>query len=289
MTLARTRILAPECGLHAGVDFDTYLKWSALSQSDLKGARTMRHLRHRLDAVPDPAGPAQSKGTAFHTLLLEPSTWAERCAVCPVNPKSGESFGRATKAWEEWAETQPGKTLISQSESRDVERMAAIAGAHPTVKMLAAAKGESEISAVWRDPDFGVLCKARFDRLIVTESVVTFADFKTTEDASPEKFGRDAYSYGYHFQAAFYRRALQALLPGRTYAPWIVAIESDEPHCVATYSIDDETLRVGEVELLHKLRAYSKASKTNEWPGYENEAPLVLPAWAYKRAEMEGL
>lgn len=284
----RTRILPPASGLHPSTPFADYILWSALSQTDLKAARSMLHLRHRLDAVPDPSGPAQSKGTAFHTLLLEPDEFRSRVAVCPVNEKTGESWGRGTHAWNEFEAENPGKTYISRSDLADIQAMATAARANATVQTLRAAKPIVEASAVWTDPEFGAVCKGRFDCLIERPDRVIVADFKTTGDASPTNFGRDAAKYGYHFQMAFYRRACSVLFPGKAFDAYIVAIESDAPYAVAVYSIDDDTLAVGESEVRSKLAQYAKASKSNQWPGYDAETPLVLPAWAYTQIESEG-
>lgn len=285
----RKRTIAPDIGLYFNVPFDTYLLWDAASQSEFKAARTMRHLRHLRESVPAPAGPAQSKGTSFHTLLLEPESFGERVSICPVNPKSGESYGRGTHAWDEWAMTVPGKTLISQIESRDIERMASVAREHPTIKMLCDPAGKSEVSAVWRDQDFGVLCKGRFDRLIIGSAKVIEADIKTTANASPEAFGRDAHKFGYVFQRAWYRRGLSVLLPGREIVQYLVPIEDDDGYIdVADHPIDAEVLAVGESEVRSKLAQYAHALKTNQWPGYESGTPLMLPAWAMRQVQFEG-
>jgi hypothetical protein len=284
----RTRTIAPAQGLHPGVDFPTYLLWSALSQTDLKSARTMRHLRHRLDAVPDAPGPAQCKGTAFHTILLEPGQWRERIAVGPINEKTGESFGRDTKAWVEAEAANPGKTFISRKELADVHAMVTEAAANDTVKALRAASPLVEASAVWTDPEFGAVCKGRFDCLIDRPDRVIVADFKSTLDASPEKFGRDADKFGYVFQMAFYERACKVLFPGKTFVPYLIACESESPYCVATYPIDEDTLAVGRSQVRAKLAQYQQSVKTNTWPGYDAETPLALPTWAYRQIESEG-
>lgn len=284
----RTRTIAPAQGLHPGVDFSTYLLWSALSQTDLKSARTMRHLRHRLDAVPDAPGPAQCKGTAFHTLLLEPHQWGERIALGPVNPKTGESYGRGTKAWAEYEAANPGTTFISRAELADVHAMVTAASENETVRTLRAASPLVEASAVWTDAEFGAVCKGRFDCLIERPDRVIVADFKSTLDASPDKFGRDADKFGYVFQMAFYERACKVLFPGKTFVPYLIACESEDPYCVATYPIDEDTLAVGRSEVRAKLAQYQKSVKTNTWPSYDAETPLVLPAWAYRQTESEG-
>jgi hypothetical protein len=284
----RTRTIAPAQGLHPGISFDAYTLWSALSQTDLKAARTMRHLRHRLDAVPEPAGPAQSMGVAFHTILLEPDTWRDRLAICPINEKTGESWGRGTKAWDAFEAANPGKTYISVRELAEVHAMALEAGRNETVRALRAAPPLVEVSAVWTDPEFGAACKGRFDCIIERPDRVIVADFKSTGDASPEKFGRDADKYGYVFQMAFYQRACSVLFPGKKFVPYLIACESEEPYCVATYEIDDDALAVGESSVRSKLAQYAKSVKSNNWPGYDAEAPLVLPAWAYRQIESEG-
>ena len=284
----RTRTIAPAQGLHPGVPFDAYILWSALSQTDLKSARTMRHLRHRLDAVPDAPGPAQCKGTAFHTILLEPGQWRERIAVGPINEKTGESYGRGTKAWAEAEAANPGKTYISRNELADVHAMVTAASENETVRTLRAAFPLVEASAVWTDPEFGAVCKGRFDCLIERADRVIVADFKSALDVSPEKFGRDAEKYGYDFQMAFYERACKVLFPGKAYVPYLIACESEPPYCVAVYHVDDDTLARGRSNVRLKLAQYQQSVKTNTWPSYDAETPLVLPAWAYRQNESEG-
>lgn len=287
MTTPRVRTFAPPQGLHRGVPFESYILWSALSQSDLKSARTMRHLRHRLDSVPERPSPSQCTGTAFHTILLEPETWRDRIAIAPINEETGESYGRKTKAWADAEEANSDKTLISRSDLQDVHAMALAARENETVAMLRSASKVVEASAVWNDADYGVLCKGRFDCLIELQDRVIVADFKTTGDASPDRFGSDCMKYGYVFQMAFYRRACSVLFPGKKFVPYLIAVESEAPYCVASYSIDSETLAVGESQVRTKLWQYAKAVKENEWPGYEAETPLVLPSWAYRQVENE--
>jgi hypothetical protein len=182
----------------------------------------------------------------------------------------------------------PGKTYISRLELEDVQAMATAARENATVQMLRSAKPLVEASAVWTDPEFGAVCKGRFDCLIERPDRIIVADFKTTGDASPDAFGRDAAKFGYVFQMAFYRRACSVLFPGKAFDAYIVAVESEDPYAVAVYSIDDDTLAVGMSEVRTKLAQYAAAVKSNKWPGYDAETPLVLPAWAYRQIESEG-
>ncbi|NLF17831.1 MAG: hypothetical protein GX595_11330, partial [Lentisphaerae bacterium] len=78
-----------------------------LSSHLLADFRRCPELFHRkqLGLIPDEDSPAYALGRAAHTLILEgPEAFAAEYAVGgPVNPRTGLPFGRATKAFQEWA------------------------------------------------------------------------------------------------------------------------------------------------------------------------------------------
>ena len=123
--------------------------------------RTMRHLRHRF-RTPCLDAPAVSGNGVSH----DPAgarQWRERIAVGPINEKTGESYGRGTKAYEAEA-ANPGKTFISRAELADVHAMVTAAkrerrcGRPPFSPLVEA--------FCWTDPEFGRCKGRRFDCLI---------------------------------------------------------------------------------------------------------------------------
>jgi exodeoxyribonuclease VIII len=71
--------------------------------------------------------------------------------------------------------------------------------AHPAASQLLAG-AERELSLFWTDARYHVPCKARYD----ARNHGLVMDLKTTQDASPEGFARQAANLLYHCQAAHY-------------------------------------------------------------------------------------
>ena len=93
------------------------------------------------------------------------------------------------------------------------------------------------------DPATGVLCKTRNDWLPDGHRMIV--DLKTTRDASWEAVSKVFARYGYHVQAALYRRVYQ-LVTGNAAAFIHVVVESTPPHEVAFLELDPEALQAGE-------------------------------------------
>ena len=99
------------------------------------------------------------------------------------------------------------------------------------------------------------------------------ADLKSCNDASPEKFSRDAYNLQYHLQAAIY---LELTGKDRYY---VIAVESSAPFNVAVYEMDFEMITSGRKML------YELIEKFKNWDGlpetYSQKIELLsLPRWA---------
>jgi hypothetical protein len=71
--------------------------------------------KKKLGLIPDEDRPAYQLGRGLHTLTLEGRDRfeAEYAVGGPVNPKTGEFFGAATKAFAEWAAAQGNHRLLA--------------------------------------------------------------------------------------------------------------------------------------------------------------------------------
>jgi hypothetical protein len=97
-------------------------------------------------------------------------------------------------------------------------------------------------------------------------------DLKTTRDASPASFQRDAWNFGYFTQAAIY-----AQLTGveRFY---IFAVESQPPYNVQCYAILSEELKYSTKIALHNIDLWKKWDGLPK--GYDEQVlELKRPAW----------
>lgn len=265
-------------GLYAGVPADEYRAWPYAAQSTLKILRDQSPA-HAYEAMTNPAPPtpALRLGTAVHTAVLQPELFGDLYAFAP-------SVDRRTKAgrevWEQFEDDIGDRTILKAEEWATCLHIRDSVAAHPTARKLLV--GDAEQSAVWKDPDTGVMCKGRFDKI---SDVGALTDLKTTTDASPEAFTRAIAKYFYYGQAAHYLSGAQVLgLDAKFFT--IIAVEKEPPYCVAVYHIKDDAVRAGEDELKPLIDLYARCQETGVWPGYPNEAlEIDLPPWAYYRID----
>lgn len=100
---------------------------------------------------------------------------------------------------------------------------------------------EYQTSIVWKDKETGLLCKTRPDLNKVKKEIVV--DIKTTADASPEKFYRDAANFDYPLQACMQMDGcLQSgLMEKIDLYLWLV-VEKTEPYNYAIYEFQKDDI-----------------------------------------------
>ena len=122
----------------------------------------------------------------------------------------------------------------------------------------------------------GVPMKARLDCL---QGGVIY-DIKTTQDARPDAFMRTVANYKYHLQAAHYMRMAEVS------KFCFIAVETEPPHGVGLYWLDDAWIMEGERLRDRAIQIYMDCTVTGEWPGYEiGSKTLSMPAWAIDKTE----
>jgi hypothetical protein len=176
--------------------------------------------------------------------------------------------------------------------------MEALLGIQESISRHASARealygyGANEISIVWVDPETGVLCKARIDRLCEIAAQPVVLDLKSTSrPAGTHHCQRELKDYGYHQQAALYLDGLAVLSPpdaGVTRVFMWLFCETEPPYCVRLFQAEDAALDVARQDVRKYLRTYAQCAETKNWPGWpEGVDMLGLPAWAYKQYDLE--
>lgn len=150
-----------------------------LSSHQLADFRKCPQLYYRKKTQPPTRdeSPAYLVGRAAHVLILEGfERFREDFAVGgPINPRTGQPFGPATKAWTEWAEAI-GKPVISDSQFDIVERMNESVLTHTTaVELLQQGIAEGVVRAEY----CGLPCQIRMDWFEPVQGIV---DLKTCDD-----------------------------------------------------------------------------------------------------------
>jgi hypothetical protein len=236
-----------------------------LSSHLLADFRKCPELFHRkqLGLIPDTDTPAYILGRAAHTLILEgrEAFEAEYAVGGPVNPKTGLPFGKATKAFREWADAQD-KTVLSDEDAAFVVRLHEAVQAHPFAPRLLSG-GVAE--GVCRTEYCDIPCQVRCDYFHTGYGIV---DLKTCNDLT--WFEADARRYGYLYQVAFYRAVLREAA-GIAYPVHIVAVEKNEPFRVGVWLVADDALNCAEAENAAAIERLKECRATGTWPtGYED-------------------
>lgn len=278
MSTVQAPALAP--GLHRHIPMEDYLLMPAMSASALEEfRRSPAHYRYRLDSVPDSTA-ALDRGEALHAALFEPELFEAQWL------RSIEGDGRRKEVREARAAQiadNPGAQIIPAADYDAVIGMRDSVLVHPRARTLLDGSGETEVTGIFEDPDTGVLCKFRPDRVVSRARLNV--NLKSARDASPIGFGRAAANLGYHRREAFYRRGLR-MVGADCSGSAIIAVEPEPPYAVACYLWDEEDLEAAEHEVIRLLRYYATCERYDHWPAYGEEfLTLRLPKWA---TEAEG-
>lgn len=247
------------------------VNWSTLKAM----GRSPLHYRHGLTNKRGDT-PALALGRAIHVAVLEPHLFAAEYAVWGGGRRQG-------KEWDAFCAANRDREILTKDEA---DRCAAIYravrdNAHAGKYVVG---GSAEATVLWTHETpaiagldgFTADCKARLD-YVRPDALV---DLKTTRDASPDGFGRTAWNFQYHVQAAMYVDGYAAAT-GRELPFVIIAVETEPPHVVQVYRVPDHVLDLGRETYRALLARRDWCMRTNEWTGYgDGELDLTLPRWA---------
>ncbi|MRI40235.1 exodeoxyribonuclease VIII [Escherichia coli] len=269
-----------EPGIYYGISNENYHAGPGVSKSQLDDiADTPALYLWRKNA---PVDTTKTKtldlGTAFHCRVLEPEEFSNRFIVAP-------EFNRRTNAGKEEEKAflmecaSTGKTVITAEEGRKIELMYQSVMALPLGQWLVESAGHAESSIYWEDPDTGILCRCRPDKIIPEFHWIM--DVKTTADI--QRFKTAYYDYRYHVQDAFYSDGYEAqfgVLPTFVFLVASTTVECGR-YPVEIFMMGEEAKLAGQQEYHRNLRTLADCLNTDEWPAIKT---LSLPRWAKEYA-----
>lgn len=283
---------APDPGVYPGVSFDEYATWEAANYSILRHFRqTPAHARWQM-LHQEESSPFQALGHLVHFAVLETERF--RAAGPVVAPKLDRRTTAGKAAWKKFETQNVGRQIVKADEREALDGILASIANHASAREALYGFGASELSIVWDEEvgDLVVRCKSRIDRLCEMGGFPIVLDVKTEgKPASTENFQRAVMTYGYHEQGAFYLRGLEHLVPPdpgvvRQFI-WLVC-ETSPPYCVRLFQAEDAALQIGQEAVDKYLRTYAECTQNDFWPGWpEGIDTAGLPAWAYKRFDLE--
>ncbi len=269
-----------EPGIYYGISNENYHAGPGVSKSQLDDiANTPALYLWRKNA---PVDTTKTKtldlGTAFHCRVLEPEEFSNRFIVAP-------EFNRRTTAGKEEEKAflmecaSTGKTVITAEEGRKIELMYQSVMALPLGQWLVESAGHAESSIYWEDPETGILCRCRPDKIIPEFHWIM--DVKTTADI--QRFKTAYYDYRYHVQDAFYSDGYEAqfgVLPTFVFLVASTTVECGR-YPVEIFMMGEEAKLAGQQEYHRNLRTLADCLNTDEWPAIKT---LSLPRWAKEYA-----
>ncbi|EER9765148.1 exodeoxyribonuclease VIII [Escherichia coli] len=269
-----------EPGIYYGISNENYHAGPGVSKSQLDDiADTPALYLWRKNA---PVDTTKTKtldlGTAFHCRVLEPEEFSNRFIVAP-------EFNRRTNAGKEEEKAflmecaSTGKTVITAEEGRKIELMYQRVMALPLGQWLVESAGHAESSIYWEDPETGILCRCRPDKIIPEFHWIM--DVKTTADI--QRFKTAYYDYRYHVQDAFYSDGYEAqfgVLPTFVFLVASTTVECGR-YPVEIFMMGEEAKLAGQLEYHRNLRTLADCLNTDEWPAIKT---LSLPRWAKEYA-----
>lgn len=260
--------------------------------------------------------PSLNNGVA--KILLQHSALAAWHAHPKLNPnfraKQADKFDLGQYAHAMLLEDDRSKLVVVEAddwrtkaakETRDAARASgkvALLARHvdAVFNMVTAAKefiANSEIADEWKHADSevtavaidhsGAVLRCRYDR--ISKSRRFIADYKSTEDASPDTFSRQITRMGYHIQDAFYRRIAQ--INGVVGPRFVFLAQSVEaPHECSLHACDPALQEIAEAEVQRAIDLWRECMKAKNWPSYGGRIHYAMPTtWMMQEHELRML
>lgn len=190
------------------------------------------------------------KGTALHSYLI---------GGAEVVIYNGRRDARI-KAYQDFMAEHIGKTILIESEARDVMGMRDAIEKHDDAMLALRGTRERELEFSFG----GRKCAARPD--VFTDLCVT--ELKTDRSSHPDRFAWRGRQYGYHAQLAWYLQAVRLSGLGKPQDATIVAVESTRPYPVTVLDLTRRALDQGERLCRLWFEELRGCEENDSWPGY---------------------
>ena len=204
-------------------------------------------------------------GRAVHSLILEGRSAFDGEFVVtdgPVNPKTGEPFGKTTKAYREWTAAQ-SKSVVSGDDFAFMQKLRQSVWSHPVAQTLL---DDGVAEQTVRTAYCGEPCQIRMDWFRGDfDGRPVICDLKTCETL--DYFEGDARRFGYPQQMSFYREVLRTASEGEVVADsYLIAVEKREPMRCGVWKLTDGILEACALENERAIAELRKCRRENVWP-----------------------
>lgn len=233
---------------------EEYFAIDALSASDLKKVKSSLSDYQVYKQSPPKKSAAMSLGTLTHLRVLEGQeavnkALRERFCVltkdiegAPINPKTGELYGRSTKAFNTWYEENGnGKEILIEEDFEKLNGMLEGISRNEYACRWLSQDGDSEVviqdeyETEVEGTSVIIPRKIKADRLLKNKKAII--DLKTADSIDRRSFVSSVYKWGYHIQQLHYLSVAQSEFPELDVFIFIV-IQNKPPYNCAVYSLD---------------------------------------------------
>lgn len=216
-------------------------------------------------------------GSALHMACLEPDIFYDTYRLL----RSSEN--RVTSEYKEAKKEFGEEFVLVKPEIERIEGMA---------KSLRGSKilnywlydndySHKELSGFAIDPETGLMCRHRFDAILMGGVAI---DLKTTTDARKPAFEKKILNFGYHIQAAFYADQYRWIMGEEVEKFIFAAIETSAPYAVKIYELEQDSMDAGRKKYRQALNEYAQCKASDTWPSYDQEIETIgIPQWALEK------
>jgi len=150
-------------------------------------------------------------------------------------------------------------------------------------------EGSTEQTLVWEESD-GIWCRSRMDWIscLAKDQRILVIDYKTTDNAEPNAFGRIMNNMQYDMQAAFYKRGLFRAF-GRDDVDFVfLAQETEFPYPSSLHSLSASAIEMADAKVDKAINLWTQCMKDGKFDGYPNHICYQEPpAWALHEFEQQ--
>ena len=221
---------------------------------------------------------AMALGTAIHAAVLEPEEFERNYVVTPP-----EASDRRTKAHKEWrASIEGDPRVLSQGKYDTIREAMEAVRSHPIVRRLLESQDRRIEQSIIFDDLTGVPCRIRPD-MVVPPFIV---DIKTTQDAMPGAFAKQAANLHYDLQAAHYTEGMHHVDDSVNWQFLFVAVETSPPFRCRVIDLEENDRMAAVEHRQHLLREYSLRRQSNDWAdeGEQHVCTISMPRWHRREA-----
>lgn len=234
-------------------------------------------------------------GSAIDCMLLTPSDFEKRYVVCPPTYTDDKGVEKpwtfAAKVCKQWRDENAGMHVLKADVFDEVSKAAGVVKMNTELReILETCECQVYVTGDYYDEATGETAhvKTLLDILPKLDSPWrgSLMDLKSARDASPYKWGRVVFDYGYDVQAAMSLDLYMAAKPdeGRMDFRHVI-VENVAPFEIGKRIVSEEFLTRGRFIYENALKHYCQCLHTGDWHGYDAQTKNQMDGWTFTSPE----